>query len=94
MPAWHGRMMPVPATRRPRSRACALPWVLWFVVGEETLTLATVALLARGHVLLEDVPGVGKTLLARTLAQGLGGEFRRIQFTLTCCRGRYRRQRL
>jgi len=43
--------------------------------------MAVVALLARGHVLLEDVPGVGKTLLARTLAQAVGGEFRRVQFT-------------
>ena len=51
------------------------------VVREETLRLAIVALMARGHVLLEDVPGVGKTLLARTLALAVGGEFHRIQFT-------------
>lgn len=51
------------------------------VVREETLTLTLVALLARGHILLEDSPGVGKTLLARVLAGGLGGEFRRIQCT-------------
>ncbi|MEA2683189.1 MAG: MoxR-like ATPase [Chloroflexota bacterium] len=51
------------------------------VLNEETLRLAVVALLARGHLLLEDVPGVGKTLLARTLAQAIGGEFRRVQFT-------------
>lgn len=51
------------------------------VLNEQTLRLAVVALLARGHVLLEDVPGVGKTLLARTLAQAIGGEFRRVQFT-------------
>jgi MoxR-like ATPase len=43
--------------------------------------LAIVALLARGHVLLEDVPGVGKTTLASTLAQSLHGAFQRIQFT-------------
>jgi MoxR-like ATPase len=41
----------------------------------------TVALIAGGHVLLEGVPGVGKTLLAKTLAQALGGHFRRIQCT-------------
>ncbi|MGI8609978.1 MAG: AAA family ATPase [Candidatus Dormibacteria bacterium] len=51
------------------------------VLNEEVLRLAVVAMLARGHVLLEDVPGVGKTLLARTLAQAIGGEFRRVQFT-------------
>jgi MoxR-like ATPase len=39
------------------------------------------ALVARGHVLIEDVPGVGKTTLARALAQAVGGTFRRIQFT-------------
>ena len=38
-------------------------------------------ILARGHVLLEDVPGVGKTLTARSFAQALGIEFRRVQFT-------------
>jgi MoxR-like ATPase len=40
-----------------------------------------VALFARGHVLIEDVPGVGKTTLARAIARCLGGDFRRIQFT-------------
>ncbi|MFC7167042.1 AAA family ATPase [Halospeciosus flavus] len=39
------------------------------------------AILGRGHVLLEDVPGVGKTMLARSIARTVGGEFRRIQFT-------------
>ncbi|MCA9673974.1 MAG: AAA family ATPase [Kofleriaceae bacterium] len=43
--------------------------------------LAITALLARGHVLIEDIPGVGKTTLARALAASLGGTFRRIQFT-------------
>src|ERR671915_752083 len=43
--------------------------------------LAVVAMLAGGHVLIEDVPGVGKTLLAKSLARSVGGEFRRIQFT-------------
>ncbi len=40
-----------------------------------------VCLLARGHLLVEDVPGVGKTTLARALAKAVGGEFRRVQFT-------------
>ncbi len=47
----------------------------------EGVSLAVVALLAGGHVLIEDVPGVGKTLLAKSLARSIGGEFRRIQFT-------------
>jgi MoxR-like ATPase len=52
------------------------------VVGNEAaLDLLLVALLCRGHALLEDVPGVGKTLLARSLAAALGCRFRRIQLT-------------
>jgi MoxR-like ATPase len=47
----------------------------------EPVELATCAFLAGGHLLIEDVPGVGKTTLARALAQASGGEFRRIQFT-------------
>jgi MoxR-like ATPase len=43
--------------------------------------LLLAAMLAEGHVLIEDVPGVGKTTLARTLARALGGAFSRIQFT-------------
>lgn len=47
----------------------------------EAIRAAIVALLARGHLLIEDIPGVGKTTLARALAAALGGTFRRIQFT-------------
>ncbi|MBI9082480.1 MAG: MoxR family ATPase [Desulfobacterales bacterium] len=43
--------------------------------------LLMVALLANGHVLIEDVPGLGKTLLAKALAKSIGGTFKRIQFT-------------
>jgi MoxR-like ATPase len=42
---------------------------------------AAIALLARGHLLIEDVPGVGKTTLARALARSIGGTFHRLQFT-------------
>ena len=52
------------------------------IVGkQEQLTLVTVALLAEGHVLLEDVPGVGKTVLAKAVARSSGCSFNRIQFT-------------
>ena len=47
----------------------------------EVVRLALVALLARGHLLIEDVPGVGKTTLALALAHSVGGSFQRIQFT-------------
>lgn len=47
----------------------------------ELVTLSLACLLARGHVLLEDVPGVGKTTLALALAKTLGLNFRRVQFT-------------
>src|SRR5258708_10777440 len=48
---------------------------------QDAVELALVALLARGHLLIEDVPGVGKTTLARALAKAVGGELRRVQFT-------------
>jgi MoxR-like ATPase len=52
------------------------------VIGAETTIRAvTVALVARGHVLIQGVPGLGKTLLAKSLARVLGGEFKRIQGT-------------
>lgn len=47
----------------------------------DAVDLAIVALLARGHLLIEDVPGVGKTTLARALAKALGAEMNRVQFT-------------
>lgn len=52
------------------------------IVGKrKTVELIVVSLLCQGHVLIEDVPGVGKTMLARSLARSLDCEFRRIQFT-------------
>ena len=54
------------------------------VVGKrEALTLVLAAVLAKGHVLLEDFPGLGKTLAARSFAQTLGLRFTRAQFTLS-----------
>jgi MoxR-like ATPase len=52
------------------------------IVGKRGVTeFVLVALLCEGHVLVEDVPGVGKTTLARAVARSIGGQFRRIQFT-------------
>jgi MoxR-like ATPase len=52
------------------------------IVGkDEAIRLVMVALLSGGHVLLEDVPGVGKTLLARSLAESIEGKFARLQCT-------------
>ncbi len=48
---------------------------------DEAVRLAVACLLARGHMLIEDVPGVGKTTLAQALARSIGLEFRRVQFT-------------
>jgi len=52
-----------------------------FVGKEEVIDLALVAVLCEGHILIEDVPGIGKTTLARSIAASLGCTFRRIQFT-------------
>lgn len=52
-----------------------------FLGKPETIRLALVVLLAEGHLLIEDVPGIGKTLLAKALARSLGCSFHRIQFT-------------
>jgi MoxR-like ATPase len=52
------------------------------IIGKrETIELLLVALLCEGHVLIEDVPGVGKTMLARSIAISLGGDFKRLQCT-------------
>ena len=52
------------------------------IVGkQQTIELLMVSLLADGHALVEDVPGLGKTLLAKSLAKSIGGSFKRVQFT-------------
>ncbi|UYP04034.1 MoxR family ATPase [Bacillus subtilis] len=52
------------------------------MVGKRDISiLSLAALLAKGHVLLEDVPGVGKTMMVRALAKSIGADFKRIQFT-------------
>jgi MoxR-like ATPase len=52
------------------------------IVGkDEVIELCLVALLCEGHILLEDVPGIGKTTLAKAIARSLGCSFKRIQFT-------------
>ncbi|MER3458726.1 MAG: AAA family ATPase, partial [Chloroflexota bacterium] len=52
------------------------------IVGKtEVINLTLVAVLCEGHILFEDVPGIGKTTLAKALARSLGCSFRRIQFT-------------
>ncbi len=52
------------------------------IIGKrEAVELAILGLLCQGHLLIEDVPGVGKTMLARSIAKSIGSAFRRIQFT-------------
>ena len=52
------------------------------IVGKRPqIELLLVSLLSEGHVLLEDLPGSGKTILAKTIARAIGGSFKRIQFT-------------
>jgi MoxR-like ATPase len=66
------------------SSACALlvEEVEKAIVGKRrTVELSVLTLLCNGHLLIEDIPGVGKTTLAKALAKSVGGEFRRIQFT-------------
>jgi MoxR-like ATPase len=52
-----------------------------FIGKQEAVTQAVLALISGGHVLLEDVPGIGKTLLAKAIAKSIAADFKRIQFT-------------
>jgi MoxR-like ATPase len=74
---------PAPAPESPRERLRALSDEIHkAVVGQDAaVTSLVVALLCRGHVLLEGVPGVAKTLLVRSLAEALDVDMRRVQFT-------------
>jgi MoxR-like ATPase len=51
------------------------------IISEESIRYVLLGLVAQGHILLEDTPGVGKTLLAKTLAQSIQGRFSRVQCT-------------
>src|SRR4030043_415162 len=56
--------------------------ISYVIVGKkQSIELLLVALLSDGHVLIEDIPGLGKTLLAKSLAKSIGGSSRRVQFT-------------
>jgi MoxR-like ATPase len=69
-----------PTTHAPLTRVIAA--ANGVILGKESqVRLALACLLARGHLLIEDVPGVGKTTLAQVLAKSLGMHFQRIQFT-------------
>ena len=71
----------IPASMKNRIEALASQ-VSEIIVGkDDAVRLAIACLLARGHLLIEDVPGVGKTTLAQGLARSLGLLFRRVQFT-------------
>ena len=55
------------------------------IIGKHDIVeLTLLALLCQGHILIEDVPGTGKTILARAVARSIGCTFRRIQFTPNC----------
>src|SRR6059036_504757 len=69
-----------PQNRMPMERV--LYEVKKVIVGQDhLLERLVVALLARGHILVEGVPGLAKTMAIKTLAEAIGGEFKRIQFT-------------
>jgi MoxR-like ATPase len=78
----HGERGPAPVLQVAELLPLARDQVGKAIVGQSTVVeLVLIALLARGHLLLEGPPGTGKTLLARTIARLIGGYFHRVQFT-------------
>jgi MoxR-like ATPase len=74
--------MTIPATSTTARAEAVLDEIERAVVGKRAaLTLIMTTMLARGHVLIEDLPGLGKTLIARSFAAALGLDFTRVQFT-------------
>jgi MoxR-like ATPase len=74
--------MTAPLASTPKPMEGVLYQVKKFIVGQDDLLeRLIVALLARGHVLVEGVPGLAKTMAIKTLAQSIAGEYQRIQFT-------------
>ena len=72
----------MPSTPQPSTISEVIDAANQIILGKDTqIRLALACLLARGHLLIEDLPGVGKTTLAHTLARLLGLDFNRIQFT-------------
>ena len=72
----------LPSIDAPKTTAAAIAQLNQVILGkEQQIKLALACLLARGHLLIEDIPGVGKTTLAHALAQTLGLSYQRVQFT-------------
>ena len=68
--------------RREESPQLIVDNVKRVIIGkDQAIELGVIALMCQGHALIEDVPGVGKTMLARSLARSAGCSFKRIQFT-------------
>src|SRR5579871_1840731 len=83
MPQRESTLAAVPFTPRLQSSLTDLEKAIQSAIRgkPEVVRLSLVCLLARGHLLIEDVPGVGKTTLAQSLARAVDGKFHRLQFT-------------